>query len=201
MILLKKLESRGNRKLVIRTIQTISILSYLWITLRRTRQIHISMKSKIDYGVVIHSIPNPCRNSMKKILSLVGNFCCAECAAAYNFDSRLSGDEMWERYSLLNMIYSGDGREIKMALPRLSLKKFGGPFSVEQFRRHNPSKNFKITMPPTSNLFLLLRKLQLIVIIHFSMVVALISLTKLVMNCVSRGQSLFLIIGIPLRIV
>lgn len=80
--------------------------------------------------------------------TMFGNFCCAECAAAYNFDSRISGDEMWERYSLLNMIYSADSREIKMALPRLSLKKFGGPFTIGEFRRHNPSKNFKITMPP-----------------------------------------------------
>ena len=78
--------------------------------------------------------------------TMFGNFCCAECSAAYNFDSKISGDEMWERYSLINMIYSEDGKEIKIALPRLSLKKFGGPFSIAEFRRHNPSKNFKITI-------------------------------------------------------
>ena len=110
-------------------------------------------KSKIDCLWCCHSFDTePIGIPTRKdgdTFTMFGNFCCAECAAAYNFDSRLSGDEMWERYSLLNMIYSGNGHEIKMALPRLSLKKFGGPFSIGEFRRHNPSKNFKITMPPT----------------------------------------------------
>lgn len=109
-------------------------------------------KSNIDCLWCCHSFDNapfgiPTRRD-GDTFTMFGNFCCAECAAAYNFDSRISGDEMWERYSLLNMIYSVDSREIKIALPRLSLKKFGGPFSIAEFRRHNPSKNFKITMPP-----------------------------------------------------
>ena len=109
-------------------------------------------KSKIDCLWCCHSFDNepvgiPTRRE-GDTFTMFGNFCCPECAAAYNFDSRLSGDEMWERYSLLNMIYSEDSKEIKMALPRLSLKKFGGPFTIGEFRRHNPNKNFKITMPP-----------------------------------------------------
>ena len=108
-------------------------------------------KSKIDCLWDCHSFDNqPFGIPVSKCgdtFTMFGNFCSAECAAAYNFDSKISNDEMWERYSLLNMLYS-QGKEIKAALPRLSLKKFGGPFTISEWRKNNPSKNFKITMPP-----------------------------------------------------
>jgi len=34
---------------------------------------------------------------------MFGNFCSAECAAAYNFDSQEGSSVIWERYSLLNL--------------------------------------------------------------------------------------------------
>ena len=78
-------------------------------------------KSNIDCLWCCHSFENapfgiPTRKD-GDTFTMFGNFCCAECAAAYNFDSRISGDEMWERYSLLNMIYSTDSREIKIKCP------------------------------------------------------------------------------------
>ena len=47
----------------------------------------------------------------------------------------------------MNMLYSKDG-PIKIALPRLALKKFGGPFTIEEWRKNNGIKDFKVVMPP-----------------------------------------------------
>ena len=92
----------------------------------------MAYKSKIDCLWCCHSFDNepvgiPTRRE-GDTFTMFGNFCCPECAAAYNFDLRLSGDEMWERYSLIEYDLLRGFQEIKMALPRLSLKKFGGPF-------------------------------------------------------------------------
>ena len=77
-----------------------------------------------------------------------GNFCSKECAAAYNFD--LNDNNIWERYSLLNMLYSEieeNNTKVKIAPSRLTLNDFGGHLSIEEFRE---SKNvdYKILYPP-----------------------------------------------------
>ena len=36
---------------------------------------------------------------------MYGNFCCPECAAAFNFNE-LDDEYVWERYSLLNYVYN-----------------------------------------------------------------------------------------------
>ena len=85
---------------------------------------------------------------------MFGNFCSAECAAAYNFDSQEGSSVVWERYSLLNLLYKeslGDSNNnIKLAPPRMTLRKFGGNLSIEEFRSINVNyyKDFKITFPP-----------------------------------------------------
>ena len=77
--------------------------------------------------------------------TMFGNFCSPECAAAYNFDS--NNIETWERYSLLNYLYNN---KIKLAPPRLCLKRFGGKLSINEFRKtnNNYDKNFMILLPP-----------------------------------------------------
>jgi hypothetical protein len=83
-----------------------------------------------------------------------GNFCSPECAAAYNFDSGADDKDIWERYALLNhlysLIYDVPDLTIKLAPPRLSLKIFGGTLSIEEFRECNMDylKNYKIVLPP-----------------------------------------------------
>jgi len=77
---------------------------------------------------------------------MFGNFCSAECAAAYLFDSNIEEDELWERYSMLNYLYSND--TIKLALPRLSLKKFGGPKNIDDFRKSSKEKEYDLVVPP-----------------------------------------------------
>ena len=81
---------------------------------------------------------------------MFGNFCCPECAAAYIFDSDDCSDEIWEKYSLLNYLYNTDNNNIQIAPPRLTLKKFGGHLSIEDFRKccNNSHKKYKIILPP-----------------------------------------------------
>ena len=82
-----------------------------------------------------------------------GCFCSPECAAAYNFDISNS-TEIWNRYSLLNLLYikmlSNKKINIKLAPPRRTLKKFGGILSIEEFRKFNDNyyKQYNIIYPP-----------------------------------------------------
>ena len=93
---------------------------------------------------------------------MFGNFCSAECACAYNFDNTNSY-EAYERYSLINYLYSEKGK-IKSAGPRLSLKKFGGQLSILEFRKNNTiyNKNYKLLLPPMISLIPLIEEDNLI---------------------------------------
>ena len=79
-------------------------------------------------------------------IEMFGNFCSPECAAAYCFSLN---DNVWERYSLLNEIYS-NGEPIKIANSKLLLKKFGGIYTVNEYRNLNinNSKKYNICLPP-----------------------------------------------------
>ena len=98
----------------------------------------------------------------KDTFYMFGNFCSAECAASYNFDNNDSC-ESYERYSLINYLYSND-KEIKVAGPRLSLKKFGGQLSIKEFRKNNNiySKQYKLLLPPMISLIPLVEEVNLI---------------------------------------
>lgn len=89
----------------------------------------------------------------KKAFHVLGNFCSPECAAAYNFD-KFEGEEVWERYALLNFLYKKIYNErnvkIKLACPRETLKIFGGNLTIKEFRSQhsNYERDFKIIYPP-----------------------------------------------------
>ena len=93
---------------------------------------------------------------------MFGNFCSAECSAAYNFDN-INTCESYERYSLINYLYSNN-KNIKLAAPRLSLKKFGGQLSINEFRKNNNicNKNYKLLLPPMISLIPLIEEVNLI---------------------------------------
>lgn len=97
------------------------------------------------------AIPTKIKND---IFYVFGNFCMKECAAAYIFDSSDIDNLIWERYSLLNHLYSiieeNPDLNIKLAPPRLALEVFGGNLSIEQFRESNniKNRNFKVVLPP-----------------------------------------------------
>jgi len=89
----------------------------------------------------------------ENIFEVYGVFCSPECAASYNFDN-YEGEDIWERYSLLNFlyrkIYNDKNIKIKLAAPRQVLKIFGGTLSIKDYRSQNSNYNrtFKIIVPP-----------------------------------------------------
>jgi hypothetical protein len=65
-----------------------------------------------------------------------GNFCCPNCCMAYLLQESLDTHVRWERVALLHRLYGGaysSGR-IFPSPARESLKLFGGPMTIEQYR-------------------------------------------------------------------
>jgi len=81
-----------------------------------------------------------------------GCFCSFNCCASYNFSR--NDDAMWERYSLLNLmykkLYNKNFVKINLAPPRETLKMFGGFLSIEEFKEFSirNDKTFNIIKPP-----------------------------------------------------
>ncbi len=81
-----------------------------------------------------------------------GVFCSFNCAASYNFS--INDDDMYERYSLLNLmykkLYNKNFVKINLSPPRESLKIFGGYLSIEEFRENSLENNklFNLICPP-----------------------------------------------------
>lgn len=68
-----------------------------------------------------------------------GHFCSPECALAFLYnDCNLSDVSRWTRHALLADMYRRlyTTRELSPAPPRATLRLFGGPLSIEQFREH-----------------------------------------------------------------
>ena len=85
---------------------------------------------------------------------IIGHFCSPECACAYNFDSVNIFNDIWYRYTLLNymcsILYNKDNISIKKAGSRYILNSFGGPLSINEFRKSNInySVDYQILNPP-----------------------------------------------------
>jgi hypothetical protein len=84
---------------------------------------------------------------------LYGNFCSFNCAAAYLFNNHT--ESMWDQYSLLNLLYKKMVKDnnfdrIKEALPRETLKIFGGFLTIEEYRKTSLTNNinYKVVWPP-----------------------------------------------------
>ena len=81
-----------------------------------------------------------------------GCFCNFNCATSYNFSK--NDDNMWERYSLLNLmykkLYNHKFVKINLAPPREILKIFGGYLSIEEFRENSlrNEKTYMVIKPP-----------------------------------------------------
>ena len=133
--------------------------SYILMEYNESNKTNVWPKNtKIDCFWCCHSFNNfpfciPVKRT-EDTFHVFGNFCSPECAAAYNFDSSECTEEIWERYSLMNILYikNIDGIEIdiKIAPPRIILKKFGGTLEIEEFRKTNINyeKDYIITLPP-----------------------------------------------------
>ena len=96
----------------------------------------------------------PCGLPIKytdKTFYVVGCFCSPECCAAYNFNTKHDTEEIWERFNLLHLLYSDiyNIDEIQLAPPQSTLKIFGGPLSIEEFRSYSrDTKKYKLVYPP-----------------------------------------------------
>lgn len=99
----------------------------------------------------------PCKY-LEGIFYVRGNFCSFNCASAYNFRENHNGIQMWERNSLLNLMYKQifkqDFVKIKPAPPREVLKIFGGFMTIEEYRASfiTNRRDFKIIEPPMISL-------------------------------------------------
>ena len=84
------------------------------------------------------------------IWRVYGNFCCPECAAAYLFNERLDLHVQWERYSLLNRLYSNSSESVRLAPSRTILRLFGGAMDISDFRAIVADKRLRVDvmMPP-----------------------------------------------------
>jgi len=84
------------------------------------------------------------------IWRVYGNFCCPECAAAFLFNERLDLHVQWERFALLNRLYSIDAEPIRLAPARTVLRLFGGAVDISDFRSIVVDKRMRVDvmMPP-----------------------------------------------------
>ena len=91
-------------------------------------------------------------------MRVYGSFCCPECAAAYIFSEHCDTSVKWERYSLLNKLYSPIYKykeNIKPAPdPRYLLNKYCGNLTIEEYRTliTNNKKQVVIINKPITNI-------------------------------------------------
>jgi hypothetical protein len=82
-----------------------------------------------------------------------GHFCSPECGLAYLYmEPNLSDITRWTRQALLNDLYRKlySSRDLIPAPPRASLRLFGGPLSIEQFREQTSfgDEMLSVQLPP-----------------------------------------------------
>lgn len=99
----------------------------------------IPEKTEIGCFWCAHSFENqPCvipEREEKGVYRVYGNFCCPECAASYLLHESVDPHVRWERMALLHRIYDPEGKMRIFPSPaRESLRLFGGPLSIEQYR-------------------------------------------------------------------
>ncbi len=84
-----------------------------------------------------------------------GNFCSPECAMAHLLEEQIDTHARWERISWLHLIYGAAvGGRLYPAPSRMTLKKYGGIYSIEQFRELSFSHKVRadIHYPPMVSL-------------------------------------------------
>lgn len=83
-------------------------------------------------------------DAYKNIYNCEGNFCSPECALAYLYaDTKGSESNKWMRHTLLSTLYNDlyKNRDLSPAPPRTTLRMFGGPLDIEQFRDYSTGVN------------------------------------------------------------
>lgn len=103
-----------------------------------------------------HTIYIP-KHKINNIYEVYGCFCSPECAVAYLYDENIDTSTKWERYSLLNSIYSDiynyTSKIMPAPEPRYLLSKFFGNLHIDEFRSlHCNKKSFLILNKPISRI-------------------------------------------------
>ena len=88
----------------------------------------------------------------KGVYRVYGNFCSPSCALAFLLNESLDTHVRWERIALLHRLYGKNYKSHRIfpAPKRESLKLFGGPLQIEQFRATVEQEKVRIDMqvPP-----------------------------------------------------
>ncbi len=94
---------------------------------------------------------------LDEIWYMYGNFCSPECATAYLMKEKIDSHVQWERYALLNSLYSDDAQVpvgaphgIRPAPPREVLRMFGGSMDISEYRAvvHEKRLRIDVLTPP-----------------------------------------------------
>ena len=104
------------------------------------------------------SVPCVIPSDIKETIWYVyGNFCSPECSVAYLFHERLDSNVQWERYAMLNSLYSkdaevvgGSSTGVRSAPKREVLRIFGGSMDIREFRAilHEKKLRLDVLTPP-----------------------------------------------------
>jgi hypothetical protein len=89
------------------------------------------------------------------IYKVYGNFCTPECAMAYLLNEQIDMNSRWERISWLHHIYClEDMKRIYPAPGRETLRMFGGPYGIDEFRGLCLSRKLRVDInyPPMASL-------------------------------------------------
>lgn len=96
----------------------------------------------------------PIRLSNNKQYDTVGCFCSPECTASYIFANKSGVCDPWKQYEMLhrmvNKQHNGVEIRIKLAPPRETLQRYGGPYSIATYRNilQDYRKHVRVSMPP-----------------------------------------------------
>jgi len=94
---------------------------------------------------------------LDEVWYMYASFCSPECATSYLFKERIDNNTQWERYALLNSLYSDDAAVpqgaavgIRPAPPRETLRMFGGSMDISEYRAlvHEKKLRVDVLTPP-----------------------------------------------------
>lgn len=106
------------------------------------------------YGFGHEPFSMPIRLSNNNQYDTVGCFCSPECTASYIFANKSGVCDPWKQYEMLHRMVNKkhDGVEIriKLAPPRETLQRYGGPYSISAYRSilQDYRKHVRVSMPP-----------------------------------------------------
>ena len=86
----------------------------------------------------------------KGIYGVFGCYCSIQCAYAYILKNE--DYNTGNRISLLKKLYNIGETHIIPAPPMIVLKRFGGALSIEEYRKNNHQKNYRLVMPPMASI-------------------------------------------------